>query len=301
MEQTAPDPFAEPYARISARSRRQAMDWSLVLASQDIHPIIAPPDENRAWDLLVEPSQFERARAAIRQYRLENRGWAWRQEIPAASLEIHSGALLWCLFLGFVHWVITFIAPALEIAGRMDSAALHHGAWFRLFTPILLHADLAHLMANVTFGVLILGLAMARFGPGLALLTAFLCGAVGNLFGYVFYSRPYTGVGASGMMMGALGLLCVSSVGLWRRNPKAARYMLSGVLAGCFLFILFGLKPGSDILAHLGGFLGGVFFGGLLAFLPEEKLQRRTLNVAAVVALAGIIALTWSLALLRSN
>ena len=50
--------YAEQYARISARSQRQAMDWSLVLASQDIHPIIAGPNdqaEKEDWALLVAP------------------------------------------------------------------------------------------------------------------------------------------------------------------------------------------------------------------------------------------------------
>src|SRR5688572_17092914 len=36
--------FGPEYARIRAQSRRQAMDWSLVLASQDIHPIIEGPE-----------------------------------------------------------------------------------------------------------------------------------------------------------------------------------------------------------------------------------------------------------------
>ncbi len=287
----------EPQARISARSRRQAMDWSLVLASQDIHPVIAPPDENRAWGLLVEPGDYDRALAAIQQYRLENRGWTWRRELPGAALEVHSGALFWCLFLGFWHWVETFIWPPVYSAGQMDSAAMKAGAWYRLFTAVMLHADLAHLMANATFGVLIVGLAMARFGPGITLLLTFLAGVLGNVTGYFLYSHPYHGVGASGMMMGALGLLCIHSFGLWRKNPKAARYVLSGVFAGCLLFILFGVKPGSDILAHFGGFVAGLVFGAALSFVPEKKLQNRRLNVAAFAALVLIIVLTWTLAL----
>ena len=43
-----------------------------------------------------------------------------------------------------------------------------------LFTPVMLHSDLAHLLANVTFGLVILGFAMARFGPGVTLLATYL-------------------------------------------------------------------------------------------------------------------------------
>ena len=228
----APNATPEPHTAIMARSRRQAMDWSLVLASQEIHPIIKPPGENPGWSLLVDPAQHERALQAIHQYRLENQGWSWRNELPGSQLELHWGALFWCLFLAFCHWVVTFIQPALVAAGRMDGTAVTSGAWWRLFTPILLHSDLAHLMANATFGVLILGVGMARFGPGIALLSAYLAGALGNLPGILLYDPPYRNVGASGMMMGALGLLCVHSLGLWRKNPKSARYILAGVIAG---------------------------------------------------------------------
>lgn len=290
-------PETQAYARIPAQTRRQAMDWSLVLASQDIHPIISPPEETRAWGLLVETAQYESALAAIRQYRLENRGWAWRREVPGAALEIHVGALFWCLILAFWHWVVTFVWPELELAGRMESARVHSGEWWRLATALLLHADLAHVMANATFGVIFLGFAMARYGAGVTLLTTYLAGILGNLVGLNFYSRPYIGVGASGMMMGALGLLSVHSLGLWRENPKAARYVVPGVLAGFFLFILFGVNPRADILAHLGGFVAGSVFGGALSLVPQRKLENRALNIIALCLLIVAVIGTWTLAL----
>jgi rhomboid protease GluP len=297
MELEETNTFPERYARIVARSQRQAMDWSLVLASQDIHPIIAAPEESNQWALLVDPEKYNQALEAIRVYRLENRGWAWRKELPGSALEIHSGALFWCLFLAVWHWVSTFIWPVLQSAGRMDSLAVRSGAWYRLFTPVLLHSDLAHLMANAVFGVLILGLAMARFGPGITLLVTFAAGVLGNIIGLGFYTFPYTGVGASGMMMGALGLLCIHSFGLWRKSAKAARYILSGVIAGFLIFVLFGLTPGSDILAHLGGFVGGLAFGAVLAFVPENILAKPLPNMLALFGLVATIALTWALAL----
>ena len=152
-------------------------------------------------------------------------------------------------------------------------------------------------MANVTFGILVLGLSMARFGPGPALLCAYLAGALGNLMGLIFYAHPYTGVGASGMMMGALGILCTHSIGLWRKHSKAARFIFSGVFAGLLLFVLFGLDPSSDVLAHLGGFLSGLIFGALLSFAPERLLRNNLLNAVLLGILTGAIALTWGLAL----
>ena len=99
------------------------------------------------------------------------------------------------------------------------------------------------------------------------------------------------------MMMGALGLLCVQSFGLWRKNPKAARYILSGGVAGFLLFVLFGLDPGSDVLAHLGGFVAGLVFGAGLSIVPEKTLQQKSVNVVGFVVVAILIAVTWGLAL----
>lgn len=285
------------YAVITAHSKRQAMDWSLALASQGIEPIIEWSDERSKWELLVLPVEYEKALETIRLYRLENRGWAWRRELPGAHLEIHSGALFWCLLLIGAHWMASEVNEQLTMLGQMNSVAVHKGEWWRLFTAVTLHADLGHLMANVTFGVLMLGLAMARFGGGITLLAGYLAGAAGNLFGLWLYPRPYFGVGASGMMMGALGLLCVHSAGLWRKNPKAARYIGSGVIAGMLLFIWFGLSPKSDILAHAGGFLAGLVFGTFLAFVPEKRLRSAWLNEVCACLLVGLLVLTWTKAL----
>jgi membrane associated rhomboid family serine protease len=111
------------------------------------------------------------------------------------------------------------------------------------------------------------------------------------------YDETHRGLGASGMMMGALGLLCIHSFGLWRKSPKAARYIISGVIAGFLLFVLFGFNPSSDIIAHLGGFVAGLIFGAVLSFMNEPRLHHARLNFIAFVMTAVTIAVTWTLAL----
>lgn len=273
------------------------MDWSLVLASQGIEAIIERSSEQERWLLLVRPDELQRAQNSIRLYRAENRGWSWRQELPGADLEIHWGAIVFAVVLTLFHSFTTYEASTLLDRGIMDSVKVHAGQWWRLFTPIFLHEDLAHLMANVTFGIIVLGLSMARFGAGLTLLSAFLAGAVGNLFGLELYSHPYAGLGASGMMMGALGILAVHSIHLFRTSPKAARYVLSGVSAGLLIFVLFGVSPNSDVLAHLGGFLAGLVFGAALSLAPTKLVQNRKVNGAALFFFVTFSALVWILAL----
>ena len=56
---------------IPARNRRQAMDWSLVLASQGIGHVI-DHDEANGWTLAVSAADRAAALAHIHQYRLHN-------------------------------------------------------------------------------------------------------------------------------------------------------------------------------------------------------------------------------------
>ena len=284
-------------AEIQAFSRRQAMDWSLVLASQGIEAIIERSPERERWLLLVHPDELQRAQDSIRQYRVENRGWSWRQELPGADLELHWGAIVFCVVLALAHALTTYQAPQLLDLGLMDNVKYHAGQWWRLFTPIFLHDDLAHLAGNITFGVIVLGLSMGRFGAGLGLLTSFLAGAAGNLTGYLLRNDHYFGLGSSGMMMGALGMIAIHSVSLWRANPKAARYILSGVFAGLIVFILFGgVSLKSDVLAHLGGFIAGIIFGGVLASLPPKIMRHPWIDRLALIVFVTFSALVWMLA-----
>ena len=278
---------------IPARNRRQAMDWSLVLLSQSIECTIEHLEDG--WALLVGPQEFERAVAALHQYEIENPRWRWRRELPWPSVVFHWGALVWCLVLAAVHWLNATNGASLNAVGRMQADAVLNGAWWRLFTAILLHADLAHLMANITFGLLVLGLAMARYGAGCALLAAYLAGAAGNLARALLHLE-IPSLGASGMVMGGLGLLAIQSLSLRRSTPTAGKYIVGGILGGFMLFVLVGLNPHSDVIAHLGGFVCGLILGGALTLVSQKTLLRPAVNILAGTALAALILLTWTLA-----
>ena len=80
--------------QIPARTRRQAMDWSLVLMSQGIEPRI-DRDDITGWVLTVAEADHEKAKAQIRQYRLENRHWHWRQPVFQPNLIFDWRCLVW--------------------------------------------------------------------------------------------------------------------------------------------------------------------------------------------------------------
>ena len=284
-------------ALIPTRSKRQAMDWSLVLASQGIETTIDILPEERQWVLLIEARDYGRAMEAIRQFRLENHAWNWQQKFEWSGMTFHWGVVFWCVSLGLVYWLDAARGDALRNSGAMDSLAATSGQWWRIFTAISLHSSLGHLAANLTTGFLLVGLAMARYGAGVGLLASYLAGALGNVAGLLFYQTPYRGLGASGMVMGALGLIAVQSLFLWRRGPKIWKFIMNGMLAGLMLFVLLGLDPQSDVVAHLGGFVAGALLGSLLTRVPLAFLHHYVLNLGSAAILIGLFLWTWSFAL----
>lgn len=271
------------------------MDWSLVLASQGMEAVIARTDQG--WGLIVAEGDYERAQAVLRQYRLENRGWRWKQQLPGSGLVFHWGALVWVAAMSaFYYWTMVAF-PQLQSAGMMESGKVAEGQWWRLFTAITLHENLEHLGANLVTGGLLMGLAMARYGPGVAMLAAFLAGAAGNCADLLVYSGGSQSLGASGMVTGALGLLSVHSFSLWRKYPAARVLVRRGAAGGFLILVLLGFAPGTDMAAHVGGFLAGAVFGVALNAVRPAVLQRGAANVASSLALAALVITAWHQAL----
>jgi membrane associated rhomboid family serine protease len=283
------EPAMEPAkTRISARSRRQAMDWSLVLVSQGIESVLEQTEAG--WELLVPLAEYDHALETLRQYRHENRHWHWQRQIFKGGLVFDWASLSWVILLFFFAWLDS--PYDLKAKGILDSTAVAHGQWWRIFTAIWLHADVGHLAANAALGFLLLGLAMGRFGTGAALLASYLAGAIANTAECLLADEPRRSLGASGMVMGSLGLLAAQSFFLWRVSPYAKKYLLGAITAGLMLFILLGLAPGTDIFAHLGGFISGLLFGALLS-LARKATHKPAFNICSVLLFLALVLIPW--------
>ncbi|HAB14914.1 MAG TPA: rhomboid family intramembrane serine protease [Verrucomicrobiota bacterium] len=264
------EPFPDLPAAIRARSERQAMDWSLVLASQGIEVTLDRDPLDGVWCLLVAPAEEPRARAAIRQYRIENRGFEWQRELPGSDYLFDGRVVFWALAIAFVF----LLTGGSDHAGIFDTQLVRQGQWWRAFTAEWLHRDVAHLFSNLAMGMLFLGLAMARFGAGVALLGSLLAGALANGVGLLLRGEDYLGLGASGLVMGALGMVIAQAVPRWRSGRRGNRVVLTSLGTGALLFILLGTDPSTDVLAHTAGLVFGIIFGAIAAWLPLSVLNR---------------------------
>jgi membrane associated rhomboid family serine protease len=161
-----------------------------------------------------------------------------------------------------------------------------------------LHNDLAHLASNLVTGILLIGLSMGRYGAGLGLLGPWLAGALANLTALFIYGAGYQSLGASGMVLAALGVLTVSGMSEAMRHRPGWKPMLATLSAGLMLFVLTGSNPASDLVVHLGGFVYGLVVGGALELLPAPKRVTWLQPVAMTTGLFSA-ALAWLLALAR--
>ena len=275
---------------IRAHSERQAMDWALVLASQGIEATILRETDGRGWNLLVGNQDFERAQLSIRQFRIESMRFGWRQPLPGSHWTFHWGVIIWMMACALAFQIQQHLEPGLFL-----SSAVRRGEWWRAFTSVWLHQDPGHLSLNLVFGGILLGLAMGRYGAGLALLTGLFSGALGNALSLFWHATDYVGLGASGLVMGALGMLAAQAVPFWRAGRWGARLAFTTFSAGAALFILLGTDPTADVAAHTGGFIGGLIGGAAAAWLTDQ--QRQIASRCASVVAIGLVATTWWLAL----
>jgi len=125
---------------------------------------------------------------------------------------------------------------------------------------------------------------------------AYLAGVGGNLFAWAGATGMHRSLGASGMVMGCLGMLAIQSLVLWRRSAHARRIILGGLASCVFLFIMLGLSPGTDVLAHLGGFISGILSGAALLAV-DRSIHKPAANFLAGILFVLLTIVPWYFAL----
>ncbi len=183
-----------------------------------------------------------------------------RERTPIASYAI----------LG-VTVVVSFLAlqpEGIDLLRLLElDKGLGNGEWWRLVSPVLVHASLLHLAFNMYFLYLVGPLVEQVYGSARFLLLYVLTAATASLASFVLGSGP--SVGASGALFGLCGVLLVGRV-LHRpvlRGQQRAIMSQIGFLVVINLVLGFGMNTfggNIDNFAHLGGLAGGLWLGLLI-------------------------------------
>lgn len=162
------------------------------------------------------------------------------------------------------------------------------GDWYRIFTPVLVHASVAHILFNM-YALYQLGPAVeSRVGVpsyvGLLLAAA----GWGGAFAFLLGAPEDVLVGASGAIFGLFGLWLHSAFRL--RDTAFGRSMLSnlGITLALNLALPF-LIPGISWQGHLGGLVAGVVIGELWSRVKRPQRPFLALAMAALAAAAVLL------------
>jgi membrane associated rhomboid family serine protease len=101
------------------------------------------------------------------------------------------------------------------------------------------------------------------------------------------------------MVMGCLGLLAIQSISIWGKTSRLGKDFLAGLFGGVLLFVLLGVAPGTDVVAHFGGFVSGLVLGSVLSpFI--RKLRKPLPNALGALCFVALVLWPWWLAFRHS-
>eukprot|EP00435_Cladocopium_sp_Y103_P073575 s56_g44.t1 len=179
--------------------------------------------------------------------------------------------------------------------GASWGPALARGQIWRLITPVMLHANLTHLLFNVFFQ-LRMGFGMERqFGREKMMMIYFACGLFGNLMSVAV--DPYKlAVGASTAGFGLIGVWLAEILLSWEiLGPARERTVIWIVFMLISVTTMSSMTPNMDLFGHLGGALGGFLLALVISDMKEDDRPEWYHQVRAAAALALLMCLSGGL------
>ncbi len=178
--------------------------------------------------------------------------------------------------------------------GARESHLIFAGQLWRLVMPIFLHGGVMHILFN-TWVLMDVGPQMEEtYGSPRYLFLYLVTGIFGNVASTVWSIFLYGGygisIGASGSLMGLIGLM----IAITTRRGGAMMQMLRGQLVRWVIYIfVFGLFFNADNAAHAGGLASGFLLGKIVAdrepVAGDERKRAHALGwLAALIILASI-------------
>ncbi|MCW5874628.1 MAG: rhomboid family intramembrane serine protease [Anaerolineales bacterium] len=165
-----------------------------------------------------------------------------------------------------------FLSPDLPACfGMKVNPLIVQGQWWRLITPILLHASLVHIAFNM-YALYALGPELERMFGHFSFFALYLVsGFAGNVLSFVMSDAA--SLGASSAVFGLLAAHAVFAYRNQRVFGQRAQAVMRSILQIAAINFIIGLSPGIDNWGHFGGLLGGLVFTYLSG--PVFELQEQ--------------------------
>jgi membrane associated rhomboid family serine protease len=196
--------------------------------------------------------------------------------------------------LAVIFYVLGFFGlddELLEMFAQVN-VFIADGEWWRIFTVVLLHGSLMHILFNM-WALYVLGPQIERGVGTWPFVALYLASAgVGGAFAFWLGQPGDIAVGASGAIFGLFGIWL--SWALHRRNTVQGRALLTQ------LIVLLAINAGIAFIyrniswqAHLGGLIAGFVIGEIWSRIqgPNSEAMRAWVAVAVAVLAALSVAI----------
>jgi rhomboid protease GluP len=167
-----------------------------------------------------------------------------------------------------------------------------NGEWWRLLTPMVVHAGALHFIMNAYVFLMIGPAVEQRYGAARFTLIYVVAGFTGAVASFVLNGPQTVGVGASGAILGVLGAFMADLY--QRRGTGNVEMQIRGMWR--WLAYIFGIgivfqilgQMGAGILsidnyAHAGGLIGGAAVGWGLG------TERKAISARSVAITIGVV------------
>jgi len=174
----------------------------------------------------------------------------------------------------------------IDVGAKQTSLIVKENQWFRIFSPMVLHAGIIHFVLNM-IALWFIGYAVEMNHGFFAIAILFIVPAIGGTLLSALFLPEYISVGASGGIFGLIGGCIADIVTNWNllfskevntsnhgqrfRNFKVLVWLLLDI----FLNVLIGLTPFVDNFTHLGGMI----YGFLCGLSKLERLSKAFFGV----------------------
>ncbi len=286
-----------PAQVVNVERKGQALRFEL-LAGGDIrqpgHLCVTLADEATAQRLAALLPATQCDAASLAEHELEDFRKRLFQVTPHAFVTPSIVAINLLIFAAMVATGVDMLQPdgRMVIAwGANFGPYTTNGQWWRLFTSTFLHFGILHAGLNM-WALYYSGRVVERlFGNGRFALLYLIAGLSGSIAS-LLWNPMVNSAGASGAIFGVYGALLAFMLDRRNQVPKAImKEQRLGVLIFIFYSLGFGLRQeGIDNAAHIGGLLGGLVMGWLLArpLNKEARAQSGWPKLAAMVTAAAI-------------
>ena len=160
-----------------------------------------------------------------------------------------------------------------------------HGQWWRMVVSTFLHFGIIHLLFNM-FVLFNIGLFLESLAGRVRFVVLYLVCGVGGSAASLAWHPSVVSAGASGAIFGLYGALLGYLV---RHRGSIPAESLASQRKGALTFIaynlIYGLRPGVDMTAHLGGLATGFLLG--LFLIQSPSLSSSSAGPGDLVASGG--------------